>query len=189
MKAVGAATMNAAAAKRLSAASPLYNALLRTTCVPTMLQGGHAENALPQTARATVNCRMLPDDDPDAVRQALIRAVGDPQIDVAQIAAPSRGPASPLTPDVFKAIDSATRQTWGGIPVIPFMETGATDGLILRNAGMPVYGVAPIAYEVDDVRAHGKDERILVRSFYEGLDFMIRLGSALGGKPLAGGAK
>ena len=186
MKAVGAANMNAAAAKRLAAASPLYNALLRTTCVPTLLQGGHAENALPQTARATVNCRMLPDDDPDTVRQALIRTVGDPQIDVAQIAAPSRGPASPLTPDVFKAIDAATHDTWGGIPVIPFMETGATDGLYLRNAGMPVYGVAPIAYEVDDVRAHGKDERILVRSFYEGIGFMIRLGTALGGKAPAG---
>jgi acetylornithine deacetylase/succinyl-diaminopimelate desuccinylase-like protein len=182
MRAVGGATMNEAAAKRLSAASPLYNALLRTTCVPTQLQGGHAENALPQSARATVNCRMLPDDDPESVRQALVRTVADPQIDVAQIAAPSRGPASPLTPDVFKAIDAASRETWGGIPVIPFMETGATDGLYLRNAGMPVYGVAPIAYEVDDVRAHGKDERIVVRSFYEGIDFMIRLGTTLGGR-------
>ena len=181
MRAVGGATMNEAAAKRLSAASPLYNALLRTTCVPTQLEGGHAENALPQSARATVNCRMLPDDDPESVRQALVRTVADPQIDVAQIAAPSRGPASPLTPDVFKAIDAASRETWGGIPVIPFMETGATDGLHLRNAGMPVYGVAPIAYEVDDVRAHGKDERIVVRSFYEGIDFMIRLGTTLGG--------
>ena len=189
MRAVGAATMNAAAAKRLSAASPLYNAQLRTTCVPTMLQAGHAENALPQTARATVNCRMLPDDDPESVRQTLIRAVGDPQVDVAQIAAPSRGPASPLTPDVFKSIDAASRATWGGIPVIPFMETGATDGLFLRNAGMPVYGVSPIPYEVDDVRAHGKDERILVRSFYEGIDFMLRLGGALGGKPSAVSAK
>jgi acetylornithine deacetylase/succinyl-diaminopimelate desuccinylase-like protein len=189
MRAVGGATMDAAAATRLSAASPLYNAQLRTTCVPTMLQGGHAENALPQTARATVNCRMLPDDDPQAVRQALVGAVGDPQVDIAQIAPPSRGPASPLTPDLFKSIDAASRATWGGIPVIPFMETGATDGLFLRNAGIPVYGVSPIPYEVDDVRAHGKDERILVRSFYEGIDFMMRLGAALGGRSAAGGAR
>jgi acetylornithine deacetylase/succinyl-diaminopimelate desuccinylase-like protein len=187
MRAVAAQPPDESAAKRLSAISPLYNALLRTTCVATMLQGGHAENALPQTAQATVNCRMLPDEDPAAVRQALVRAVADPKIEVAPIAAPARGPASPLTPDVFKSIESASQATWGGIPVIPFMETGATDGLYLRNAGMPVYGISGIPYDVDDVRAHGKDERILVRSFYEGIDFIQRLASAIGGKPVAGG--
>ena len=172
--------MNDAAAKRLGAASPLYNALLRTTCVPTQLRAGTPRTRCrrPRARRSTAACCPMTIRSPCGRRS--FRTVADPQIDVAQIAAPSRGPASPLTPDVFKAIDAASRETWGGIPVIPFMETGATDGLYLRNAGMPVYGVAPIAYEVDDVRAHGKDERIVVRSFYEGIDFIERLVDAIG---------
>lgn len=182
MRAVAALPTDDAAARRLSATSPFHNALLRTTCVATMLQGGHAENALPQTAQATVNCRMLPDEDPDAVRQTLIRAVADPQIDIAPVAAPLRGPASPLAPDVFKAIEAASQPIWGSIPIVPFMETGATDGLYLRNAGIPVYGVSGIAYDPDDFRAHGKDERILVRSFDEGIDFIHRLAAAVGYK-------
>jgi acetylornithine deacetylase/succinyl-diaminopimelate desuccinylase-like protein len=185
MRAVAAIPTDEAAAQRLSAASPFYNAILRTTCVATMLQGGHAENALPQTAQATVNCRMLPDEDPEAVKQTLIRTIADARIEVAALVAPTRSPASPLAPDVFKAIAAASQATWGSIPVVPFMETGATDGLFLRNAGVPVYGVTGIAYDVDDFRAHGKDERILVRSFYEGIDFIVRLAAAIAGQPAA----
>jgi acetylornithine deacetylase/succinyl-diaminopimelate desuccinylase-like protein len=180
-----------AAAARLSAASPFHNALLHTTCVPTLLQGGHAENALPQTAQATVNCRLLPNEDPAAVRQAIERVLADPQIVVAPIAAAIQSPPSPLAPEIFKAIEIAARAVWGSgtaqgrggaeVRIVPYMETGATDGLFLRNAGMPVYGVSGIGYEPDDMRAHGKDERILVTSFIEGLDFVYQLTKALAG--------
>jgi len=169
------------AARRLSAMSPFYNAMLRTTCVPTLLEGGHAENALPQTARATVNCRLLPDEKPADVQQALARAIADPQIEIAPRGTPTPSPPSPLVPEVRLAIEAATKATWGAVPIVPMMETGATDGLFLRNAGMPVYGMTGIAYDTDDVRAHGKDERILVRSYYEGITFVERLIEALAG--------
>jgi acetylornithine deacetylase/succinyl-diaminopimelate desuccinylase-like protein len=186
MRAVAAKTSSPTAAARLSARSPFYNALLRTTCVATMLQGGHAENALPQTAQATINCRMLPDEKPAAVQQTLERVLADPQIVVAPVAPPTPSPPSPLSPDLFATIDGVARAVWGSknngrpIPLVPFMETGATDGLFLRNAGIPVYGVSGISFDPDDVRAHGKDERILVSSFDEGLDFAYRLAKALG---------
>jgi acetylornithine deacetylase/succinyl-diaminopimelate desuccinylase-like protein len=182
LRAVSTTPPDERAAQRLSGKSAFYNAILRTTCVATLLNGGHAENALPQTAQATVNCRMLPDEDPQAVRQALTRAIADQQIAIAPVGEPTPSPPSPLAPDVFKVIEAAARPIWGAIPLIPFMETGATDGLLLRNAGMPVYGVTGIAYDPDDMRAHGKDERILVRSYDEGVDFAIRLASAIGGK-------
>jgi acetylornithine deacetylase/succinyl-diaminopimelate desuccinylase-like protein len=180
MRAVAGFPLDAAAAARLSTASAFHNALLRTTCVPTLLQGGHAENALPQLAQATVNCRMLPDEKPGAVQQELARVLADREIVVAPVNEPVPSPPSPLAPPVFAAIEAAARPLWGDVPVVPFMETGATDGLFLRNAGMPVYGVTGIAYDVDDVRAHGKDERIFVRSFYEGIEFIHRLATALG---------
>jgi acetylornithine deacetylase/succinyl-diaminopimelate desuccinylase-like protein len=185
MKALGRETLDEAAAARLSAGSPFYNALLRTTCVPTLLQGGHAENALPQMARATVNCRMLPGDKPEAVQAALERAIADPEIVVAPVATPVLSPPSPLAAEVFAVLESVAQAVWGKVPIVPYMETGATDGLFLRNAGMPVYGVNGISYDVDDVRAHGKDERILVRSFYEGLDFAHHLVGAIGGRQSA----
>ena len=182
MQKLGTGPVDREAAQRLSATSPFYNALLRTTCVPTLLQGGHAENALPQTARATVNCRMLPDDAPDTVQQALVRALADPQIEVAPVGQPVPSPPSPLAPDVFRVIADAARPLYGDVPLVPFLETGATDGLLLRNAGTPVYGVTGIAYDVNDVRAHGKDERIFVRSFYQGIEFAYQLMKRLAGE-------
>ena len=189
MRAVSVLPTDEAAARRLSAASPFYNAMLRTTCVPTLLDGGHAENALPQTARATVNCRMLPDEKPADVLEALVRAVADPQIEVAPRGTPTPSPPSPLAPAVLSAIEGAAQATWGRVSIVPLMETGATDGLFLRNAGMPVYGVTGIAYDTEDVRAHGKDERILVRSFDEGVAFMERLVEALGRSTAPSGAR
>jgi acetylornithine deacetylase/succinyl-diaminopimelate desuccinylase-like protein len=165
---------------RLSGGSAFYNALLRTTCVPTLLTGGHAENALPQTAQATVNCRMLPDETAAGVQRALTGVIADAQVEVAPRGNAVPSPPSPLDPQVFGVIEKIVRGLWGDAPIVPFMETGATDGLLLRNAGMPVYGVTGIAYEVDDVRAHGKDERIYVRSYYEGADFAYALVRALG---------
>ncbi len=196
MRAVSKEAPSPAAAARLSARSPFYNALLRTTCVATELQAGHAENALPQTAQATVNCRLLPDESPATVQRTLERVLADPQIAVAPIGTPTPSRPSPLAPDVFKAIAIAARATWpgafagasksAGVPIVPFMETGATDGLFLRNAGIPVYGVTGIAYDPDDVRAHGKDERILVRSFNEGLEFAYQIARALAGPSPSG---
>lgn len=173
---------DAAAAVRLSAKSPFYNAILRTTCVATMLQGGHAENALPQTAQATVNCRILPGHDAAVVQQTLAKVIADKEIVIAPVAPVTPSPPSPLTPEVFAAIEAAARLTWpaaakgtANVAIVPFMETGATDGLYLRNAGMPVYGTNGIAYDPDDYRAHGKDERILVKSYDEGLEFAYQL--------------
>jgi acetylornithine deacetylase/succinyl-diaminopimelate desuccinylase-like protein len=181
MKAMAAPAPDAAAARRLSDASPFFNAMLRTTCVPTLLEGGHAQNALPQMARATVNCRLLPDEDVTAVQAAIAGAVADPQVEVAPRGQPTPSPPSPLVPEVLNAIRTAAAATWGEVPIVPMMETGATDGLFLRNAGVPVYGVTGIAYDPDDVRAHGKDERILVRSYYEGITFVDALARAIGG--------
>jgi acetylornithine deacetylase/succinyl-diaminopimelate desuccinylase-like protein len=148
-----------------------------------MLQGGHAENALPQKAQATVNCRMLPIDDAASVQQTIVKVLADPQIAVAPAGTPTPSPPSPLAPEPLAAIEAAARAVWGStppVPIIPYMETGATDGLYLRNAGMPVYGVTGISYDPDDVRAHGKDERILVTSYHEGLDFAYQMAKALG---------
>jgi acetylornithine deacetylase/succinyl-diaminopimelate desuccinylase-like protein len=183
MKAVARQPTDMAAASRLAAKSPFHNALLRTTCVATMLQGGHAENALPQTAQATVNCRMLPIDNAAAVQQTLVKVLADSQIVVAPVGVPTPSSPSPLAPEPLSAIEAAARAVWGSapaVPIIPYMETGATDGLHLRNAGMPVYGVTGISYDPDDVRAHGKDERILVKSYNEGLEFAYQMAKALG---------
>ncbi len=170
--------LDAGAVNRL-AASPHYNALMRTTCVATELEGGHAENALPQKARAVVNCRLLPGDSPAEIQQTLVHVLADDQISVTPIAAPRPSPASPLAPEVMRPMERITSEMWPGVAVLPIMSTGATDGLYLRIAGIPVYGVSGLFEDIDDVRAHGRDERIGVREFYEGLEFMYRLTKAL----------
>jgi acetylornithine deacetylase/succinyl-diaminopimelate desuccinylase-like protein len=161
------------------AADPHYNALMRTTCVATELEGGHAENALPQKARAVVNCRLLPGDSPAETQQTIVRVLADNQIAVTPIAPPKPSPPSPLAPEVVEPMERITSEMWPGVVVLPIMSTGATDGLYLRIAGIPVYGVSGLFGDVDDVRAHGKDERVGVREFYDGLEFMYRLTKAL----------
>ena len=167
-----------AAAERLSAQAYL-NARLRTTCVATLLEGGHAENALPQTARATINCRMLPDDKPEDVERAIVAALADDKISVTPVQAAKPSPASPLTARILEPIERVSSTMWPGVPVVPIMSTGATDSLYLRTAGIPVYGVDGIFENVDDVRAHGRDERMLATSFYEGQEFLYRLVKSL----------
>jgi len=164
--------VDTAAANRLTASSAYYNALMRTTCVATMLKGGHAENALPQTASAIVNCRMLPDDSVENVLATLQRVVADSQITITQLAKPSMGPLSPLREDVMNNVEKLTKLMWSGVTVTPVMSTGASDGRSLRRAGIPVYGVSGIFADIDDVRAHGKDERIGIKEFYDGVEFM-----------------
>jgi acetylornithine deacetylase/succinyl-diaminopimelate desuccinylase-like protein len=166
--------LDEAAAKRLAASKPYYNALMRTTWVPTMLSGGHAENALPQSARAVVNCRMLPGDAAENVRTTLQTVLADSQIIVTQIAPARPGPLSPLRKDVMDAVEQLTASMWPGVTVTPVMSTGASDGKALRQAGIPVYGVSGMFGDIDDARAHGRDERFGVKEFYSGVEFMYR---------------
>jgi len=174
MAAVARTTPDTAAIRRLSDASPLYNAQFRTTCVATELAGGHAENALPQSASATVNCRMLPGTAQDDVQRTLVRLVADTAVKVSVVQAAVPSPAAALQGEAMDAIERVTKRLWN-IPVIPVMETGATDGLYLRNAGIPVYGVSGVFVDINDIRAHGRDERIGVQDYYDGAEYIYQL--------------
>src|SRR6266699_1334542 len=183
MKAVAKQPPDVAAAQRLSAV-PYFNSLLHTTCVATLLSGGHAPNALPQTARANVNCRIFPGEDPEEVHQALERLANDPKVRVSII--PQRTPdgkvvpvvpvpPSPLLPEVTEAMEKILKVTWPGVPLVATMSTGATDGKYTRIAGIPTYGVSCMFFDINDNREHGKDERVGVQDFYDGVDFNYRL--------------
>jgi len=174
MLSVASGRPDPAAVARLSA-KPVYNAQLRTTCVATLLQAGHADNALPQKAQATVNCRVLPGESLEEVQKTLVRVMADDQISVTPKVWDAMSAPSPLRPDLLGAIKQVSAELWPGIPVIPIMSTGATDGRFLRNAGIPVYGTSGLANDIDDVRAHGKDERVPVKSLYEGQEYLYRL--------------
>jgi len=166
-----------AAALAIVAADPRYNSMLRTTCVPTMLSGGHATNALPQLAEATVNCRMFPSDTPSVIRADLERLVSDTTVQVIMQGA-ARQPAapSPLLPELFNAVGQVTRDMWGAVPVIPVMSTGATDSRFFRALGVPAFGVSGLFSDPTvDARAHGRDERMRMQSYYEGQEFLWRL--------------
>lgn len=159
--------------------TPYYNSRLRTTCVATRLDAGHADNALPQRATATVNCRVLPGESIDTVHNTLETVIGDEQISITRAAIAKPSPPSPLTEEMLGAIESITNDMWPDVPVIPTMSTGATDGLYLRNAGIPVYGVSGLFGDIDDVRAHGQNERIRIESYFEGQEFLYRLTTTL----------
>jgi acetylornithine deacetylase/succinyl-diaminopimelate desuccinylase-like protein len=163
------------------AANPVYNAQLRTTCVATMLEGGHAYNALPQAARATVNCRIMPGEPPDEVKTTLLGVLADDHIAVRQIGEPVLSEPSPLHDEIMGAIAKLSAEFWPGAPVVPVMSAGATDGSYLRNAGIPTYGHSGLAGDIDDVRAHGRDERVLVSSFFAGHEYLYRLVKLLAG--------
>ena len=163
------------AMERVAKSSVSWNATLRTTCITTMLEGGHAMNALPQLAAATVNCRVLPEDREDYVVDAIRKAVADSEVAVTVLGKPEAGPASPLRPDVVQAVTGATQQLWPNVVTIPMMVMGATDGRALRAAGIPTYGVQGFFFDRDDIRFHGRDERMRVRSFYEGQAFLYDL--------------
>lgn len=154
-----------AAAKILSQKSAYYNAVMRTTCVATMLDAGHAENALPQSASATINCRIVPTQSAETVQDTLTRLVANKNVTISRIAEPKPSDPSPLRPDVLEALDATLLDIWGSLPIIPTMSTGATDGLYVRNAGIPVYGVGGIFTAETDGNAHGRDERIQLESF------------------------
>ena len=167
------------AAKRLSQ-SAFFNALLRTTCVATRLEGGHANNALPQTAAANVNCRMLPQDSLQNVQSTLKRVLADDRIAVSVVGEAVPAPASAINPAIVSKLQALSAKLYGGLPIVPVMDTGASDGKYLRIAGIPTYGVPGVFEDVDDVRAHGKDERIGVKDFYDGVDFYYEFIKSLG---------
>ncbi|MGB8474147.1 MAG: M20/M25/M40 family metallo-hydrolase [Candidatus Acidiferrum sp.] len=183
MKAAARIPPDSAAIARLSQ-NTFYNAILRTTCVATMLSAGHAPNALPQTARANVNCRILPGEDPGKIRDTLVKVVDDPQIKVSfvqqrdadgNLIPPEKVPPSPLRPHLMKAVETSAAAIWGPLPIMPVMDTGASDGRFLRAAGIPTYGIAGVFLDIDNRRAHGKDERVGVQDFYDGVEFNYKL--------------
>jgi len=172
---------NREAVTTLSTSSAYYNALMRTTCVATRLEGGHANNALPQMAAANVNCRILPGEPPAAVKKQLEDVFADPKISVTFVDEARPSQPSPLNPAIMGPVETTTKSMWSDAIVVPVMGTGATDGLYLRNAGIPTYGITGLFYEMDDNRSHGRDERVGVKQFYEGLEFQYRLIKALSG--------
>ncbi len=181
MRAVAKPSPSRQAIAQLSSSSSYYNALMRTTCVATRLEGGHANNALPQLAAANVNCRILPGEAPAAIKAKLEEVIADPKVSVAFVDQAKPSAPSPLGPAIMGPLESITKAMFPGVIVVPVMSTGATDGLYLRNAGIPTYGVEGIFYETDDNRAHGKDERVGAKQYFEGLEFQYRLIKALAG--------
>ncbi len=178
MKAI-VANPNDAAASGVLSKDPRLASILRTTCVATRLAGGHAYNALPQTATANVNCRVEPTSTYEYVKATLERVVGDTGVKVTFMGGSPSGlvgaPPSAVPPDLLGAITSVTRKMWGNIPVIPFMVTGATDGKYMRAAGIPTFGVSGIFAEGEENNMHGRDEKLRVKSYYDGLAFLDQL--------------
>ena len=174
MRAVGDGRADEAVFDRLTKENAFFNAQLRSTCVATLLAGGHAANALPQSAVATINCRLLPHDDPKAIAADLERLAG-PKVELKQTSTPYASPPSPLRPDVLAAVEGVTQEMWPGIPLIPTMSTGATDSMFLRNLGIQMYGVSGIFFGPGDFRAHGLDERVPQASLYAGREFLYKL--------------
>jgi acetylornithine deacetylase/succinyl-diaminopimelate desuccinylase-like protein len=191
MRAILATPPDLSAAARLSA-EPSFNSNFRTTCVATRLSAGHANNALPQTAQANVNCRIFPGHSPEEIRHQLIALFGDDKLTVKYVSdagdvsdtAPERTamvPPPPI-PEVFGPLTRLTQAIWPGVPVTPIMEDGASDSIYFAQAGIPCYGYSAIALEQDDMRAHGKDERLPVDSYWKSLDFFYSFAKALGGE-------
>jgi acetylornithine deacetylase/succinyl-diaminopimelate desuccinylase-like protein len=183
MKALAKELPDPAAVRRLSE-NAYYNSLLHTTCVATMLSGGHAPNALPQTARANVNCRIFPGEDPQEILKTLQRVANDPKVKISIVPQTDPSgkvvpvvpvPPSPLLPEVTKAMEKTLSSTWPGIPLVATMSTGATDGKYTRIAGIPTYGISCMFFDKNDDRSHGKDERVGVQDFYDGVAFNYKL--------------
>ncbi len=192
MKAILRNPPDQAAIARLSQ-DPIDHSTMRTTCVATRLDAGHANNALPQRAQANVNCRIAPGHSSEEMRQALINILDDPKVTVRYVSdsgevsdtAPDRHafPPPPLRPDVFKPLETVVQQMWPGAPVVPTMATGASDSVFTNAIGMPTYGISGVAIDRDDHREHGRDERLGVESYYQGVDFYYRYLKAITSQP------
>jgi acetylornithine deacetylase/succinyl-diaminopimelate desuccinylase-like protein len=172
---------NDEAAAEAIAKSPEFVGTTRTTCVATMLEAGHAENALPQTAKATVNCRIFPGVPVESVRETLVSVIADDGVKVTTLDTPEASPVSEMRPDVMAAIGQAVHHYHPGVPVVPYLESGGTDGKVYRTAGIPTYASSGLFAKPSEMYAHGLNERLPVVSFYEGLDHIYRLAVELGG--------
>jgi acetylornithine deacetylase/succinyl-diaminopimelate desuccinylase-like protein len=181
MKAIAAGTASPDAIARLSA-DPQFNALMRTTCVATLIEGGHAPNALPQMARVNVNCRILPQEKPSEVQQKLEEIFRPAHAELQIATAAKESPASPLRPDLMQSVETLAAKYFPGALVLPEMATGATDGLYVRNAGVPVYGISAEFDDPSDSRAHGRDERLPIRSYFDAVEFWHELVPLLAGR-------
>lgn len=176
------------AAARVISTDPRYASMLRTSCVATRLAAGHADNALPQTATANVNCRVAPTSTGQQVKEVLERLVGD-SVKITMRGGDRNnagGPPAPINPSLLAATTQLTNKMFGNVPVIPTMSTGATDGRFLRGAGIPTYGVSGIFSAPGETNAHGRDEKLRIKSFYDGLDFLYELVKMVSGttKPI-----
>jgi acetylornithine deacetylase/succinyl-diaminopimelate desuccinylase-like protein len=175
MKAISQEPPDLDAARRVADASPYNNAILRTTCVVTRMEAGHADNALPQSARTVVNCRIFPGDTPEFVRDSIVRALNDPNIKVAALGAGRPSPVSPLLPEVMNETEKLSREMWPGVPVLPVMDPWSSDSAHLRRAGITTFGLSGCFGEMDMGNAHGANERLPVDSFYQSVEFLYRL--------------
>ncbi len=178
MRAVALDPPDIGAADRLSQ-DAYFNAMLRTTCVATLISGGHAENALPQRAKATIQCRMMPGDTEQNVRETLTKIIADPRISVTLDAPPIVSPESPISKDFFDRVAKVVDSMWSGTPVVPVMANGFSDGRQLRNAGMPTYDLSGRWVASDDYRPHGRDEHVSVQSFDENVEYTYRMVKAM----------
>lgn len=175
MQALARGDRDPAMVARVADAGAIFNARMRTTCVATRLEAGHANNALPQTATAVVNCRVLPNETREQTQRTLAGILGDEQISITPVGPFFPSPPSPLQPEFMRAVEAVTAELWPGVPVVPVMGTGATDSKYLRAAGIAAYGTSGLFSDVDDVRAHGKDERVPVKSLWESQEYLYRL--------------
>jgi len=160
---------------------PEFAGTTRTTCVTTMLNAGHAENALAQKATATVNCRIFPGVAVDEVRNQLVKVVADPRIAVTVMGAPFASPVSELRPEIERAITQSIHKRYPKVAVSPYLESGGTDGMVYRTVGIPTWASSGVFIKPDEMFAHGLDERIPIKSFYDGLEHVYDLARALGG--------
>jgi acetylornithine deacetylase/succinyl-diaminopimelate desuccinylase-like protein len=174
MLAAAKASPDPAAIERLSAEVET-NILLRTTCTATQIEGGHAQNALPQRARATLQCRIIPGESQDSVRDTLARVLADPTIKISVITPATPSPESPLSGNILSTVEKVAHQLWPEVVILPQMGAGASDSKYTRVVGIPSYGIDGMFDDLDDGRAHGRDERIGVAAFGQEVDFTYRL--------------
>jgi acetylornithine deacetylase/succinyl-diaminopimelate desuccinylase-like protein len=183
MAAFAANPGDAEAARTLAAADPAYNAILHTTCVATMIEGGHATNALPQRARANVNCRIFPGTGVEDVRRTLDTVIGDPEVKVTILETRSEiAPPPPLTERVVGPAKRVAAEIFPGVPLVPQMAAGGTDGAFLTPAGIPTYGLSGFFATAEGSHAHGLNERMRVQSLMDGRNFLYRLVKLYSGK-------
>jgi acetylornithine deacetylase/succinyl-diaminopimelate desuccinylase-like protein len=174
MIAMAQSKLDPAAIRRLEA-SIFYNAMLHTTCVATMIDGGHAENALPQRAHAMIQCRMLPDDTQASVEATLKKTLADPAISISVITPAAPGPESVPTPAFIHKVEAVVESMWPNVPVVPDMDAGASDSKYTRGAGLATFGISGLFTDIADNRAHGRDERIPIDGFYQDVEFTYRM--------------